>query len=51
MVSGAARTSVRMQLRNAQSEMRSVRQNARMQGINIMASPWENASIPYGLDD
>ncbi len=51
MVSGAARTSVRMQLRNAQSQMRSVRQNAQMQGIHIMASPWENASIPYGLDD
>ena len=51
MVSGAARTSVRMQLRNAQSEMRSVRQNAQIQGIHIMASPWENASIPYGLDD
>ena len=51
MVSGAARTSVRMQLRNAQSQMRSVRQNAQMQGVHIMASPWENASIPYGLDD
>lgn len=51
MTSGAARTSVRMQLRNAQSQMRAVRQNAQMQGVHIMASPWENASIPYGLDD
>lgn len=51
MVNGAARTSVRMQLRNAQSQMRAVRQNAQMQGVHIMASPWENASIPYGLDD
>ena len=51
MVSGAAKTSVKMNFRNAQSQMRTIRQNAQMEGIHINASPWENQTIPYGLDD
>lgn len=51
MTNGAARTSVRMQMRNAQSQMRSIRQNAQIDGVHILASPWETASVPYGLDD
>ena len=50
MRDGAARTSVRMNFRNAQSQMRQVRQNAMMEGISIAASPWETASVPLGYE-
>ena len=51
MTNGASRTAVRMQFRNAQAQMRHVRQNAQMAGVHITASPWENAQVPYGLND
>ena len=50
MRDGAARTSMRMNFRNAQSQMRQVRQNAQMEGISIMASAWETASVPLGYE-
>lgn len=50
MRDGAARTSMRMNLRNVQSQMRQVRQNAQMEGISIMASAWETASVPLGYE-
>ena len=50
MREGAARASARMNLRNAQSEMRQVRMNAQVEGINITASPWETASVPLGYE-
>lgn len=50
MRDGAARTSMRMNFRNAQSQMRQVRQNAQMEGISITASAWETASVPLGYE-
>lgn len=50
MRDGAARTSVRMNFRNAQSQMRHIRQNAQMEGISIPASAWETASVPLGYE-
>lgn len=46
---GSSSVSIRMNFRNAQSQMRQIRQNAQMEGIYIYASPWENASVPYSL--
>ena len=51
MREGGARVSVRMNFVNAQSQMRQIRQNAQMEGINIPTSPWERASVPYSLYD
>ena len=50
MRDGAARTSVRMIFRNAQSQMRQIRQNAQMEGISFTASVWENADVPLGYE-
>lgn len=50
MREGAARTSVRMNFRNAQSQMRQIRQNAQMEGISFTASAWESASVPLGYE-
>lgn len=50
MREGAARTSVRMNFRNAQSQMRQIRQNAQMEGISLSASAWESASVPLGYE-
>lgn len=50
MRDGAARTSVRMNFRNAQSQMRQIRQNAQMEGISFTASVWENADVPLGYE-
>ena len=50
MRDGAARTSVRMNFRNAQSQMRQIRQNAQMEGISFTASVWENAAVPLGYE-
>ena len=50
MREGAARTSVRMNFRNAQSQMRQIRQNAQMEGISLTASAWESASVPLGYE-
>ena len=50
MREGAARVSVRMNFRNAQSQMRQVRMNAQVEGIHIPASAWESASVPLGYE-
>ena len=50
MRDGAARTSVRMNFRKAQSQMRQIRQNAQMEGISFTASVWENADVPLGYE-
>lgn len=51
MRNGAASTSVRMNFRDAQSQMRNIRQNAQIEGIHIPQSAWETASVPYSLYD
>lgn len=50
MREGAARVSVRMNFRNAQSEMRQIRLNAQVEGIHIPVSAWESASVPLGYE-
>ena len=50
MREGAARVTVRMNFRNAQSQMRQVRMNAQVEGIHIPASAWESASVPLGYE-